>query len=184
MAMIKCRECEKKISSEAETCPYCGIASQKFLDQKENMSLEKSENRSLEKSVDPGPPIIDLGSLGKINLSELPENERNALIAEHSKNMMGIHKKGHDLKLDSDGLKKTLDGMTDTAKSAKENDTSATISHTQTSELGRTEVMIGNTNKANEGKFSNSQTGEKDLTPFYICGGIVAIVIIVALMKN
>lgn len=176
MAMIKCRECEKKISSEADTCPYCGIVSQ---------ALQKlNENKSLEKSDDQEPQMIDLGSLGKVKISDLPENERNALLTEHAKNLMQIHKKGHDIKLDSDGLNKTLDGMTDTAKSAKENDTSATISHTQTSELGRTEVMIGNTNKANEGKFSNSQTGEKDLTPFYVFGGIVAIVIIFALMKN
>jgi hypothetical protein len=26
MAMIRCRECDKEISSEAETCPQCGCS--------------------------------------------------------------------------------------------------------------------------------------------------------------
>ena len=131
-------------------------------DKNESLEKRKDENKSLEKSDEQISQIIDLGSLGKINISVLPENERNALLADHAKNLMEIHKKGHDIKLDSDALKKTLDGLTDTAKSAKENDTSATLSHTQNSDLGRTEAMIGNTEKANQGKFSNSQSGEKD----------------------
>jgi len=42
---------------------------------------------------------------------------------------------------------------------------------------------MGNTEEAQSGKLSKSQTGEKDWTPYYIFGGILALIIIAALMK-
>lgn len=145
---------------------------------------EENENKSLEKSSKRVPINIDLGSGGSIDLSHLPEKERNALMVDHAKNMIDVQKRALDMNVDAGALKKTLDDMTGAAKSAHDNETSATISHTQSSEVGRTEVMIGNTEKAGKGRLSNSQTGEKDLTPFYIFGALLVVVIIFALMKN
>ena len=45
---------------------------------------------------------------------------------------------------------------------------SVTISHAHTSTLGRTEVLMGNTEKAAKGKLSRSQTGEDDNTMKYV----------------
>lgn len=155
-------------------------------EENENRSIQKkeNENKSLEKSSEKVPINIDLGPAGSIDLSHLPEKERNALMVDHAKNMIDVQKRALEMNVDAGALKKTLDDMTGAAKSANENETSATLSHTQSSQVGRTEVMIGNTEKANKGKFSNSQTGEKDLTPYYIFGGILAVVIIFALMRG
>ena len=49
MALIKCPECGKKISSEAEICPHCGYVISKI----ENLEdiIEEQENQSKSKQV-------------------------------------------------------------------------------------------------------------------------------------
>lgn len=34
MALIKCRECTKEVSSKADKCPHCGVAVARSLDQR------------------------------------------------------------------------------------------------------------------------------------------------------
>lgn len=150
----------------------------------EEKNEEENENKSLEKSSDRVPMKIDLGPAGTLDLSYLPAKEREALMVEHTKNMMDLQKKHGELNVESNILKKNLDGFTETAKENNENEVSAIITNTLTNKMGRTEVMIGNTEQAQKGKFSNSQEGGKDFTPYYIFGGILALVLIFALMKN
>ena len=73
--------------------------------------------------------------------------------------------------------------MSDTTREISDRGDAVTITHTQTTKVGRTEIMMGNTEQAQSGKLSKSQTGEKDWTPYYIFGGILALVIIAALMN-
>jgi len=145
---------------------------------------EENENNSLEKSSNKIPMKLDFGSPSSFDLSFLPEKKQQEIIAEYAKGQMDIQKKAQELHMDANILKKNLDDFTDTAKSATENESSVTISHTQTNSLGRTEVIIGNTEQAGKGKLSKSQTGEKDFTPYYIFGGILALVLIFALMRG
>jgi hypothetical protein len=41
MALIACRECNREISSEAKTCPHCGIKIKKVVEPKKNTFLNK-----------------------------------------------------------------------------------------------------------------------------------------------
>ena len=55
---------------------------------------------------------------------------------------------------------------------------SMTVEHTQNSSVGRTEVIVGNTEKAAKGKISRSATGEPSQLPFIaIIAAVTAIVI-------
>jgi hypothetical protein len=59
-----------------------------------------------------------------------------------------------------------------------------TISNTKDDTTGRTEILMGNTDKARGGVLSKSQTGERDWTPYYIIAGLVAIVLIAFLFAG
>jgi len=145
---------------------------------------DESEDKSLEKSSgEEVPTKLNLGPVSSLDLSYLPEKERQALLTEYAKGMMDINKKAQELHIDAVVLKKTLDDLTDTTKNANEDDIAITLSHTQSTKVGRTEVIMGNTEKAQQGKLSKSQTGEKDFTPYYIGGAILALLIF-ALMRN
>lgn len=144
----------------------------------------ENENQDLEKSSNRVPMKLDLGPTNSLDLSFLPENERQALFKDYANGMIDINKKAQELHVDAVILKKTLDDLTDTVKSATDSDISITLSHTQTTKVGRTEVLMGNTEQANKGRLSKSQTGEKDFTPYYIFAGILALVLIFALMRG
>jgi len=81
-------------------------------------------------------------------------------------------------------VKSTLDILTNTTKEVSESGNSVTVSHTQTTKIGRTEIKMGNTEEAKSGKLSKTQTGEKDWNPYYIFAGIAALVLIAFLFAG
>lgn len=130
------------------------------------------------------PTKIDLTPGTSMDISWLPESERKVLLTDYTKGILDISRKAQELHVDSAALKKTLDDLSATTKEVSESENAVTISHTQTTSVGRTEVIMGNTQQAQSGRLSKSQTGEKDWTPYYIFGGILALIIIVALMNG
>jgi len=142
---------------------------------------EKKSNIKLNGKV---PAIINLGPSSSIDLSWIPENERKEVLTEYAKGMLDLNKRAQELHIDAAVLRKTLDDLADTTIQVSESDNAVTITHTQTTKVGRTEIMMGNTPQAQGGKLSKSQTGVKDWTPYYIFGGILALIIIFFLMSR
>ena len=126
------------------------------------------------------PKSINLSPTTSMDLSWLPEEERKAPLVDYTKGMLDISVKAQELHVDAAQLKKTLDDFSDTTREVAESGNAVTISHSQTTKAGRTEIIMGNTDQAQSGKLSKSQTGEKDWTPIYIIAGIIAVVIIVS----
>jgi hypothetical protein len=55
-----------------------------------------------------------------------------------------------------------------------------TVTHTQTTAVGRTEIIMGNTDTANKAKLTRIQTGtETNWTPYHVFAAIAAVVLIV-----
>lgn len=144
-----------------------------------------TQNQQLQK-IESGvvPTTISFTPGASMDIAWLPEEERKALLVEYTQGMLDIGKKAQELHVDSAALKKTLDDLSLTTRGVAESGNAVTISHTQTTSIGRTEVIMGNTQQAQSGKLSKSQSGEKDWTPYYIFGGILALVLIAALMKG
>ncbi len=136
--------------------------------------------RTSETSV---PSRIELTPGTSMDISWLPESERKALLVDYVKGILDVSKKAQELHVDAAALRKTLDDLSATTREVAQSGNAVTISHTQTTSVGRTEVIMGNTQQAQSGKLSKSQTGEKDWTPYYIFGGFVALILIVALMN-
>lgn len=145
---------------------------------------ENSDDKNLTKQSGGVPTQINLGPSTSMDLSWLPENERKALLIDYTKGMMDISQKAQELHVDAAVLKRTLDDLSDTTREVSDSGNAVTITHSQTTKVGRTEIMMGNTEQAQSGKLSKSQTGEKDWTPYYIFGGILALIVIAALMKG
>jgi len=111
-------------------------------------------------------------------LSMLPENQRNALLAEHAKGMLDISRKAIEMNVDVAALSAALGTVASITVQAAKDGNSVTASHVQTTSIARTEVIMGNTDAARLGKLTKSQTGEFNWTPIYIIIGIIALVII------
>lgn len=142
-----------------------------------------NEDNKMVKAGSNVPTEINLGPNTSMDLSWLSESERKALLLDYTRGMMDIGKKAQELHVDAAALKKTLNDFSDTTQEVADSGNAVTITHSQTTKIGRTEIIMGNTEEAQSGKLSKSQTGEKDWTPYYIFGGILALVLIAALMK-
>jgi len=115
-------------------------------------------------------------------LDRLPEAERNALLRDYSKGMLDIGRKAQELGIEVGALSSTLGVMAGTVEKATMNGSAATATYTNTSSLGRVEVIVGNTESAKTGKLSRSQSGDRDWTPYYVFGGLLALVLVAALI--
>lgn len=124
------------------------------------------------------PTTIPISPTAMLDLSHLSEQERKALLIDYTRGMLDVGRKASELNVDVATLRNTLDTFSQTALRAQEEGTSVTITHTQTTAIGRTEISMGNTDAAKTGKLTRSQTGERDWTPIYVIGGIVAVVVI------
>lgn len=145
---------------------------------------EESKSTQLQKASGSSVPSrIDLTPGTSMDISWLSESERKALLVDYTKGILDVSRKAQELHVDSAALRKTLDDLAATTKEVSESGNAVTVSHTQTTSVGRTEVIMGNTQQAQSGKLSKSQTGERDWTPYYIFGGVLALIIIVALMN-
>ena len=130
------------------------------------------------------PTSVPLGPSTSIDLSWLSEDERKVILTEYVRGALDISKKAQDLHVDVGVLKSTLQTLAETTRTVAEDGNSVTISHTQTSSVGRTEVIMGNTDRAQSGKLTRSQTGENEWTPYYIIAAIIAVVIIIGLLAK
>ena len=128
------------------------------------------------------PTEIPLSPTTTMDLSWLPVQKREALLVEYAKGMMDISKKAQELHVDVATLKNTLDQLASTTKEVSEDGGSVTVTHTQSTSIGRTEVIMGNTDEAKGGKLTSSQTGRRDMTPIYMIGGLIAAVLIAAIV--
>jgi len=98
--------------------------------------------------------------------------------------MLDISKKAQELHVDVGALKASLGTLTDTTRTLAQDGNAVTVSHTQTTSIGRTEIIMGNTDSARVGKLTKSQTGERDWTPIYVIFGIIALVLIARAFAN
>jgi hypothetical protein len=146
--------------------------------------MADADNRDLVPRSGTTPSNVPLAPSPTIDLSFLPEAQRNALLADHARKMLDLGAKAQELHVDVNALRVTLDQLAHTTREVSESGNSVTISHTQNTKNTRTEIKMGNTEDARSGKLSKSQTGERDWNPYYIFAGIAAIVLIAFLFAG
>ena len=140
--------------------------------------MAENDGRGLSVPTSKTPSVVTLGPLTNIDLSFLSDTQRDALMVDYARGTLDIAKRAHELHVDVAVLKTTLDTLANTTKEVSESGNAVTVSHTQTTKIGRTEIKMGNTDEARSGKLSKTQTGERDWTPYYVIAGIIAVVLI------
>ena len=141
------------------------------------MSDQNGKELQIKNANLPSEKSIKLTATGDLDLSGLPDDQIHQLKKDFASGMIDVHKKAAELRVDVGALDSALHSFTEQTEKATKAGAHATITHTQTTSLGRTEVIIGNTEKAARGKISRSASGEKDRT--FIILGIIAVVIII-----
>jgi len=128
--------------------------------------------------------LLNLSSNSVLDLSGLSDQQIAELREQHASGMIDLQRKAAELKVDVGALDAALTSFNDqTAKATREGN-SATITHVQTSSAGRTEVMIGNTDKAASGKISRAARGETDKTIWYVGIAAAAAVVVALIVSN
>ncbi|UVE47772.1 hypothetical protein KS461_11010 [Pseudomonas chlororaphis] len=115
-----------------------------------------------------------------LDLSGLSESQVSELRLQHAKGLVSLQQKAQEMKIDVAALDASLSSFNDQTAKATQAGTSATIQHSQTTSIGRTEVIVGNTDRAAAGKLSRSAAGEKDRTLIII--GIIAVAVVLVAM--
>jgi hypothetical protein len=129
----------------------------------------------------PSADVINLGSNSLIDLTGMPPEQVAELKRQYASGMIDVKKKAEELKIDNASLAMLLDSFNSEASKATQANVSMTATHAQTTAIGRTEVVIGNTDRAASGKLSASAAGVPDRLQWIV--GIAAIAaIIVALI--
>lgn len=100
---------------------------------------------------------INLRNTDVLDLAGLSEAEKAELKLKHVGGMLDIKKKADELRVDVGALDAALGSFTDQASKASQSGLSATIQFKQTSKIGTTEAVIGNTERAASGKMAIDQ---------------------------
>ena len=142
--------------------------------QSESGALQKAGQAIRFDPLNPGANIIDLGSLS--------QEQQNQLVMEYMRGTLDINQKAAQMHVDVAAFKNMLDVMaTKTRDLAAQEGTSVTMQHTQESSVGRTEVIMGNTEQAAKGRLTRTMAGDRNWTWLYVALGVVAVLILVSM---
>jgi hypothetical protein len=124
------------------------------------------------------PTSVPLGQSTQLDLSWVPEDERKELLMSYARGQLDISRRANELGVEVSTLRATLNTLSDTTRQVAQDGNSVTVTHTQNSQFGRTEIIMGNTDTAVKGKLTKSQAGQQDWSPYYILAAIAAVVLI------
>lgn len=139
---------------------------------------DKRSDQSVVARVEHAPTTVAFGPSAIIDLSGIPETERANMLEAYNNKVLDISAEAQKMRVDVDALRATLSSLAMTTNETSEAGNAITITHTQDTSIGRTEIIMGNTDQAKTGKLSRSQTGERDQTPYYVAVGLVALLVI------
>tara|TARA_B100001996_G_scaffold373029_1_gene350081 strand:+ start:1077 stop:1478 length:402 start_codon:yes stop_codon:yes gene_type:complete len=127
--------------------------------------------------------IINLTENKSVDLSHLDEESKKEIHTLIAKQKVELAKKGMEQSIDVDSLRARLNTFGNQVYEVIEKGGSITITNSKDDSIGRTEVIMGNTDEAAKGKLSRSAKGLPDNSKWIIIGA-VAVVIILILAAN
>ncbi|SEH31704.1 hypothetical protein [Magnetospirillum fulvum] len=125
----------------------------------------------------PAERALSLTQTDSLDLSGLSDEQVSLIKRQHADGMVSIQVKAAEMKLDVSALDAALTSFTDQTAKASQAGAHATIQHSQTSAIGKTEVVIGNTERAAAGRFAGfSEAVQKYI--LWIVGAVAVLVIL------
>ncbi len=115
----------------------------------------------------------------------LSTEQKDAILMEYARGTLDVNKKANQMHVDVNAFRTALDVMSAKTREVSAQDgVSVQFQHTQESSFGKTEVIMGNTAQAATGKLTRTMANDRNYTPFYVIGGIVALLILVSLFVH
>ena len=137
-----------------------------------------SDNKPYEIDVPTKGNSLELSNTNSIDLTGLSDSQAIELKKKFAENRIDLDAKTQEMRIGVAALNATLESFNSNAEKATQAGHSATFQHSQTTSLGRTEIIVGNTDKAASGKLNRSATGEANNTILIaVILGIAAIVV-------
>ena len=131
-----------------------------------------------------GKDVLNLSSGETLDLSELSSAAKEEIRAKHANAVLDLKVKAQEAQLDLQSTTMQLDGYTEQVRKASEDGAASTISFSTSNSVGRTEVIMGNTDAAAKGKLSRTAKGESDITMKIVIAVGVFAVIIAAILSS
>jgi hypothetical protein len=113
-----------------------------------------------------------------LDLTGLTEEQIQALKIENAQRSIDVVEKGQKIAIDAKALDLKLGTMSEEGKRASEAGLSVNITNTKEDEMGRTEIIMGNTEASAKGQLTWSQMGNKDNTLVWLVLILIALGII------
>lgn len=131
------------------------------------------------------PGSIRLGESEELDVSQLTDEQAKELRVRHGEMMLDRDDRRAKLKEDLTVSAEKLNTYTSAVIDTAAEKASITITNTNDDSLGRTEIIVGNTEAARRGKLSRSQIGWSEKNWFWIVVvAIIAFVIILIAALN
>jgi hypothetical protein len=131
----------------------------------------------------PAERALNLAQNDLLDLSGMNDAQIADIKRQHANGMVAVQVKAAEMKLDVTALDAALSSFTDQTAKATQAGAHATIQHSQSSSIGKTEVVIGNTDRAAAGKI-NTGTGGHMRTLIVVGVVSVAVVVLVGLFRG
>ena len=145
--------------------------------------MNKDENNSLLARRGEAQSIV-LGNVKEIQLAGLSSEAIEELKKEHARGLIDVNTLAMKYGVETQALASVLRNMSQETASATKENTAVTITRMQEDSLGKTEVIMGNTETAKRGKLTRAQSGLPDHTIAYIIGAIIIVIILALLLRH
>lgn len=153
------------------------------------MSEDSRELLANVRSVPANPPekTLNLSTNSvDLDLTGLSDQQVQALKIKHAELAIKSQDKGRQMGLDAQAIAATLNVFSQNAGDMSEKGLNVTMTNTRDDSMGRTEIIVGNTDAAKSGKLTRSQQGLPDGTliwmafalAFLVIAGIIASVVV------
>jgi len=119
----------------------------------------------------------------ELDLSNLSPDSQEEIRKAHALGEIEIRQKAKNMALETTELAENMKNISRTVGDVNQNGGNAQVTKVTDGVLGRTELLIGNTDNAKKGKFTKSQSGQKDNTLMYVLIGAAVLVIVVLLSR-
>ena len=106
---------------------------------------------------------LNLGDGRNLDLQHLTPEQQQEISLKVQEAKIDLAKKAEAAKIDLHVTKTQIDNLSESSLEATKDGTSFTATHSQDTSVGRTEVVIGNTERAAKGKMSRSGAGLPDI---------------------
>lgn len=119
---------------------------------------------------------ISLDGMTDQQIAEVKKRQADAAI--------NIQEKAAKAVIDTRSIDERIQNIADGVNKATEGSAAATLTGTYSDELGRTEVIMGNTERAQKGKLTQSQQGTSNNGILYVVIVALAIIIVAFIVSN